>query len=97
MYLLSIVLNNLISNTLKYCNDNSSINISFKSIGLKTFFEISDIGIGISENKNDKVFHSFFRATNSTNILEIKGTGLGLSIVKSNCDILNLSFKISSQ
>ncbi|MBG6111390.1 signal transduction histidine kinase [Flavobacterium sp. CG_9.10] len=97
LYLLSIVLNNLISNALKYSNDNSSITISFKNLDSKTFFEISDTGIGISENEIGKVFHSFFRTTNSTNIPEIKGTGLGLSIAKRICDILNISIEISSQ
>ncbi len=97
LYLLTIVLNNLISNALKYSNDNSSIYISYNKIKSKTFFEISDNGIGISENEIDKVFHSFYRTTNSTNMPEIKGIGLGLSIAKRICDILNIEIEISSQ
>ncbi|MFV5696487.1 sensor histidine kinase [Flavobacterium sp. LB3P122] len=97
LYLLSIVLNNLILNALKYSNDNSSIYISYNNVKSTTFFEIADHGIGISENEIDKVFHSFYRTTNSTNIPEIKGIGLGLSITKRICDILKVEIEISSK
>lgn len=96
-YLLSIVINNLISNAIKYSSSNEQLSIFLTETDGKVACHISDNGIGISAKEIDKVFDSFYRTTNSTNIPEIKGTGLGLSIVKRICDILNVKIEITSQ
>ena len=94
-YLVSIIISNLISNAIKYSNDNSNIVISLSNTSDQILFVIKDNGIGISEDSLEKVFNSFYRSDVS-NHPEIKGTGLGLSIVKRLCELLKIKIAISS-
>lgn len=77
--LIQQVLNNLISNAIKY-NDNNPV-ISLKITANETALHISikDNGIGIPEEDMKHLFEAFFRAKNVKNI---QGNGLGLNIVK---------------
>lgn len=95
-YLVSIIISNLISNAIKYTNDNGKISINLNQKNDTILFTIIDDGIGISKNDLDKVFHSFYRA-DSLNHTTIKGTGLGLSIVKRLCELLHITIKIESE
>lgn len=95
-YLVSIIISNLISNAIKYTNDNGKISINLNQKNDTILFTIIDDGIGISKNELDKVFHSFYRA-DSLNHTTIKGTGLGLSIVKRLCELLHITIKIESE
>ncbi|WP_298117156.1 HAMP domain-containing sensor histidine kinase [Flavobacterium sp.] len=95
-YLVSIIISNLISNSVKYSKNGGQIIIDLDSNKNATHLTISDNGIGIPENNLSKIFNSFYRSDNSKNP-EIKGTGLGLSIVKRLCDLLNIEIQISSQ
>jgi signal transduction histidine kinase len=81
MYLFSIVINNLISNALKYSDKNTKLAIITTDDDDKIECSIIDSGIGIASKDISKVFNQFFRS-NATNHPQIKGTGLGLSIVK---------------
>lgn len=94
-YLISIIVGNLISNAIKYSNQNGKVEINLEKKDSKTILTISNTGHGIHEKDLDKIFNSFYRADNSNNP-EIKGTGLGLSIVKRLCDLLSISIEISS-
>ena len=96
-YFLSIILNNLISNALKYSKDNGLVKVVIEKFNHKLDVKIIDNGMGISKNELDKVFDAFYRANNSTNHPEIKGTGLGLSIAKRLCDILEINIDIESK
>jgi signal transduction histidine kinase len=95
-YLFSIIINNLISNAVKYSNRNSKLTITI-SKGINTIeCSIVDSGIGINSEDVGKVFNSFFRS-DSIEHPEIKGTGLGLSIVEKLCAVLAIDIYISSQ
>ncbi len=80
--LLTQVFNNLISNAFKYSQGKKApeaqIDFSQKN---EVCIRISDYGIGIPDDESDKIFDSFYRATNVSNI---SGTGLGMHIVKRN-------------
>jgi signal transduction histidine kinase len=95
-YLLSIILNNVISNAIKYSKESGEIKISLSKKNNITTCTITDNGIGIQAKDLDKIFNSFYRS-DVVNHSEIKGTGLGLSIVKRLCDLLSISISISSQ
>ena len=86
------ILFNLLSNALKYTNEDglTQCNISTEKNTLK--IKISDNGIGIPESDQERLFDRFFRASN---VEAIQGTGLGLNIVKQYVSLLdgNLSFE----
>ena len=82
---LNMVIQNLISNAIKYTPQKGSITIS---IGLEKdkkniLFKVIDTGIGIPEKEQGKIFNKLFRAKNVLDGNYISGTGLGLYIVKS--------------
>ena len=95
-YLLAIIINNLISNALKYSNENSSISIVISEEHGIVECVISDYGIGIPTEDLQKIFNQFYRSK-SIKHAEIKGTGLGLSIVKRLCNLLTIDIKITSE
>jgi signal transduction histidine kinase len=85
-YRLSVILNNLISNAIKYSDPNKEtpflkIDVSFSDNKMLLVFE--DNGIGIDEAYVSRVFDMFFRAT-----MQKEGAGLGLYIVKETVDKL---------
>jgi signal transduction histidine kinase len=94
--LVSIIINNLISNAVKYSNRNGVINIQLNQIDNQIECIISDSGIGILETDLEKIFHPFFRS-NAVNQPEIRGIGLGLSIVQRLCLLLSIDLKITSK
>lgn len=93
------VLLNLLSNALKF-TDKGEITLSAKLIKTKgqdvqIRFEVRDTGIGISEKKLDKLFHSFNQADLSTS-RQYGGTGLGLSISKKLIDLMKGTIWVES-
>lgn len=95
-HLVSIIINNLISNAIKYSKENGVINIQLKPIDNHIECVISDSGIGIPNTDLEKIFQPFFRS-NTVSHTEIKGIGLGLSIVQRLCLLLSIDLKISSK
>jgi len=76
------VINNLIENAIKYGKNNGTIVASvYKTDGKHVLIEISDDGIGISEEHLPRIFERFYR-TDRGRSRNIGGTGLGLAICK---------------
>ncbi|MEM6525724.1 MAG: PAS domain-containing sensor histidine kinase [Bacteroidota bacterium] len=73
------VMNNLIENAFKYSPNGKTPEVDLKDGGDTVLIKIRDYGIGIPTEDHDRIFDTFFRASNVDNI---QGTGLGLSIVK---------------
>jgi signal transduction histidine kinase len=75
------IINNLISNAVKYNKiDGKIIIAAFVNENYITF-SVEDTGIGLRDDDREKLFQQFFRAKNKYT-RSISGTGLGLSIVK---------------
>jgi len=72
---------NLIDNAIKYTPENGQITVKLHVEQGIVIGEVSDTGIGIPPEDQEKLFREFFRARNAK-ALEIQGTGLGLVIVK---------------
>ncbi|HOL48470.1 MAG TPA: ATP-binding protein, partial [bacterium] len=72
---------NLIDNAIKFSNNNSEINVLI--IKKENFVEVSitDYGIGIPEDKYEKIFDKFYQI-DGTRTKKIKGAGIGLFICK---------------
>jgi PAS domain S-box-containing protein len=76
---------NLVSNAVKFTN-NGRITVSVRLLKedeekVTIEFAVADTGIGIAENKIEKIFENFQQASSGTSRL-YGGTGLGLAIVK---------------
>ncbi len=79
--LMRVVLQNLISNSVKYTPNKGSIKVEVHKIGNDIIISVSDSGYGIPERQQSRIFEKFFRADNIREV-ETDGTGLGLYIVK---------------
>jgi signal transduction histidine kinase len=94
-YRLSVIMNNLISNSIKYSDASKAtpyIRIAASVDKEKAVLEFEDNGIGIEEKFITRVFDMFFRATEKN-----KGAGLGLYIVKEAVEKLQGDISIESQ
>jgi signal transduction histidine kinase len=78
---IEIVLNNLISNAVKYNRDGGKVEVHLSADEETVTISVSDNGIGMTEDEAGKLFQDFSRIKNekTKNIL---GSGLGLSTVK---------------
>lgn len=79
--LIRIVLQNLLSNSMKYTPSGGSVAIGMKKHNSHILIEISDSGYGIPEKQKSRIFTKMFRADNIRS-KETDGTGLGLYIVR---------------
>lgn len=87
------IVNNLVSNAIKYTHENGEIVIS-STVNANVQISVKDNGIGISNNDQEHLFERFFRASNAGNV---QGTGLGLHIMKHYVDMLRGSIEVQSE
>jgi len=78
---LDIVLNNLVSNAVKYNREGGRLTVCLSGDSGRVEIRVSDTGIGLAENETGKLFHEFVRIRN-TKTRAIEGSGLGLATVK---------------
>ncbi|MGX7666402.1 sensor histidine kinase [Flavobacterium pedocola] len=89
------ILNNLISNAIRYQNPNVTdpfVNIKIDSSTTEANIVISDNGIGIRKELHPKIFDMFYRVSH-----ESVGSGLGLYIVKEAISKLNGNIEVQSE
>ncbi|OAI48560.1 hypothetical protein AYO45_01080 [Gammaproteobacteria bacterium SCGC AG-212-F23] len=93
------VINNLLTNALKYTKPNGEILIEIKSTDQHAVVSIHDTGDGIAEEHLTKIFDRFYRVDSSRSG-KSGGLGLGLAIVKSIIDLhrgkLHIQSKVNS-
>jgi PAS domain S-box-containing protein len=75
---------NLLTNALKYSPAEMPVEMDLHFEPGSLHIEVTDHGIGIPEKDQDKLFQSFFRASN---VGPVAGTGLGLSIVQKSIEL----------
>jgi two-component system phosphate regulon sensor histidine kinase PhoR len=78
---LTQVMINLLDNAIKYSSEGAVATVSAKVVDDALQIDISDTGIGISEEDLPRIFERFYRVDKARS-RELGGTGLGLSIVK---------------
>jgi len=74
------VLNNLLSNALKYTNAGDELSVSAKVSHGKMIVCVKDTGAGIPKEYVEKIFDQFVQVKGYDS--EVRGTGLGLTIAK---------------
>jgi PAS domain S-box-containing protein len=96
---LSQVLNNLISNAIKFTREGfvklKVEMIERQGVSYVTRFSVVDSGIGIAEDKQEKIFEQFTQADSDTTRL-YGGTGLGLSISGRLVELMGSSILVAS-
>jgi len=91
-----LVLNNLISNAIKYKNTTNSehvINIQISSNNKEANFKVADNGVGIEEEHLSNIFKMFYRAQATSNK---QGSGIGLFIVKESLEKIGGKIAVKS-
>ena len=92
---LTIVINNLISNAIKYTTE-GFVKIIAKKQKNTILFEISDSGIGMKNEDMNNIFERFFRVDKARSS-SASGVGLGLAIVKKICDRFTYTINVKSE
>lgn len=90
------VLNNLILNSILYGKKHGKTSVSFMEMGNNILVDVSDIGIGISEEDISRIFERFYR-TDKSRSRDMGGTGLGLAIVKHIIEAHNQTINVKSK
>lgn len=79
--MLKLVIRNLISNALKFTNENGTILLELKSDGLYTLITVADNGVGMNEETRKSLFNNGAKVSTLGTAKE-KGSGLGLLLCK---------------
>ena len=92
---IEIIMNNLISNAVKYNRDEGRVDVTVTPDTDSVTIKVEDTGIGMSEEEKEKLFGDFVRIKNkkTKNVL---GSGLGLSIVKKLVNLYKGDIEVES-
>ncbi|MGC9358622.1 MAG: ATP-binding protein, partial [Anaerolineae bacterium] len=75
------VLDNLLSNAFKFTPEGGAIAVGLRTANNHAILEVADTGIGIPEDKLERIFERFYQVDGSMT-RRYGGTGLGLALVK---------------
>lgn len=75
------VISNLLSNAMKYTSDGGEITLIIGKNKESAIIKVEDTGIGLKEEKTDRLFERFYQGNNNSNI-HIEGTGIGLNLCR---------------
>jgi signal transduction histidine kinase len=90
---LEIMLENLISNAVKYGSSGERVICCWNTI--ENSLSVSDNGQGIPADQVPYIFNRFYR-TDASRSSQVQGTGLGLSIVKTLADLQEIRINVTS-
>jgi two-component system sensor histidine kinase SenX3 len=93
--MITAAVKNLIENAILYSPEGSSVGVGLRSVDEIVEITVTDSGIGISKEEQDRIFERFYRVDPSRS-RETGGTGLGLSIVKHVAQIHHGEIKLFS-
>ena len=74
---LDLIVNNLLSNAFKYTGDGESVSVKLYKENKNVVLQVIDTGVGIPEDKQQKIFERFYQIENGH-----EGSGIGLSLVQ---------------
>lgn len=93
---LSILLNNLVNNAVKYNKTNGKIVISTQVIDDAVVVKVADTGIGMTEKTRKYIVKRFYRSDDE-NVMRSEGFGIGLDIVDTICKLHRLGLDFTSK
>ncbi|HSW29153.1 MAG TPA: hybrid sensor histidine kinase/response regulator [Longimicrobiales bacterium] len=93
---LEIILNNLVSNAVKFNRDGGRVDVRLGWDGERVTVEVADTGIGMSAEERARLFQDFTRIKNEKT-RGIMGSGLGLSIVRKLAGLYGGTVAVASE
>jgi len=93
---LAQLMDNLISNAIKFTPDGGRVTVTTGSRNGHVSVEVSDSGIGIAAADREQIFERFFRA-GAAGRTAVTGTGLGLAITKAIVDAHGGAISVESE
>jgi two-component system, OmpR family, phosphate regulon sensor histidine kinase PhoR len=93
---LRLIISNLVNNALNYTAERGLVSIKLQEQPGKIRLEVSDTGIGLREEDQERIFERFYRVDQARS-RDLGGTGLGLSIVKNTAKSLNGEIGVRSE
>lgn len=91
--IVTTVMNNFISNAIKYTQE-GSINVTLRQDGGRLTLSVSDTGYGIKADALPHIFDRYYQAKGSH---QASGTGIGLALVKSLADLHEAELSVDSE
>lgn len=92
---IEIIFNNLISNAIKYNKQGGRVDVFIHRDDKNIRLQVSDSGIGMSEEEQSSLFQDFVRIKNPKT-KNITGSGLGLSIIKKITEMYHGDIEVNS-
>ncbi len=93
---LEMILNNLVSNAVKYNRDGGRVDVTIARQDDQVRLTVADTGIGMTGEESAKLFGEFVRIRNAKTA-DVPGSGLGLSIVKKLAQLYDGEATVESQ
>jgi len=93
---IEMIMNNLISNAIKYNRDGGNVDVIITSEGGRVNIIVNDTGIGIAQEDIPRLFQDFVRIKNAKTV-NILGSGLGLSTVKKLANLYGGDVSVQSK
>jgi len=90
------VLVNLLSNAVKFTPEDGRVEAAARFEGTDLVVTVTDSGIGIPEDDQEKIFHEFYQVDGSY-ARKYQGTGLGLALVRRMMSLHNGSVTVTSR
>jgi signal transduction histidine kinase len=91
-----IVLNNLISNAVKYNRDGGSVTVDLRRRDHGVVVAVTDTGFGLTDEEAGKLFNEFTRIKNQHTV-KVLGSGLGLSTVRKIANMYDGEARVESE
>ena len=93
---IEMLLNNLVSNAVKYNRDGGSVDVTIERCGPTVALRVADTGIGMTPEETARIFNEFVRIENERTS-HILGSGLGLSLVKKIAQLYHGTAEVESR
>ncbi len=90
------LIKNLVENAIRYNDKNGNVKVILSENEKQSTLIVSDDGIGIDEENQQRIFERFYRV-NKSRSRETGGTGLGLAIVKHICALYRAELSLKSK
>jgi signal transduction histidine kinase len=87
---------NLLDNAVKYSNGGRSIQVGLERHGDEVAISVTDNGIGIPRDEQERIFERFHRVSTGL-VHDVKGSGLGLSLVRHIAEAHNGRVSVESE